>query len=106
MEERGTPDPSRRPPPIHPPRGRYSVLHAGWCILFSTRYRTCVLIRAASMGHTIIARLPRTARWQAVVDLLAMPELRAADVAGLTSRAARSRLLGLHTDPSLTYCFW
>jgi hypothetical protein len=58
------------------------------------------------MGHTIIARLPRTQRWQEVVRLLAMPELRVADVAGATSHAARTRLVGLRSDPSLTYCFW
>src|SRR6266496_3710988 len=57
------------------------------------------------MGHTIIARLPRTARWNVVVGLLAMPELRAADVAGATNHAARTRLLQLRSDPSLTYCF-
>jgi hypothetical protein len=58
------------------------------------------------MGHTIIDRLPRTQRWRVVVDLLAMPELRVTDVAGATNHAARSRLLELRTDPSLTYCFW
>jgi hypothetical protein len=58
------------------------------------------------MGHTIIARLPKGKRWQAVVGLLALPEVRVSDVASATTRAAERRLRQLQRDPSVTYCFW
>ena len=58
------------------------------------------------MGHTIVARLPKGKRWQAVVQLLAMPELRVDDVAGAATLAAERRLRHLRHDPSLAYCFW
>jgi hypothetical protein len=58
------------------------------------------------VGHTILGRLPKTQRWQAVVAMLQWPELDASRVASATSMAAQDRLLQLRGDPSLTYCFW
>ena len=58
------------------------------------------------MGHTIVARLPKSQRWREVVALLDAPRLDAAGVAGATVVAAERRLLQLRGDPSLTYCFW
>lgn len=60
----------------------------------------------AAVGHTIVNRLPKGKRWQAVVALLALPELRVDDVAGATTLAAERRLRQLRGDPSLVYCFW
>ena len=58
------------------------------------------------MGHTRIGRLPRTAKWLAVVGLLQAPRLDAPAVAGATVAAADRRLRELRGDPSLAYCFW
>ena len=58
------------------------------------------------MGHTVVARLPKGKRWQAVVRLLTLPELRVGDVAGASTLAAERRLRQLRSDPSLVYCFW
>jgi hypothetical protein len=58
------------------------------------------------MGHSLIARLPKSLQWRAVTALLNSPELTAPQLAWLTSKAARERLLQLRGDPSLTYCFW
>jgi len=58
------------------------------------------------VGHTEIARLPKSQRWSAVVALLQLPRLDAPDVAGATILAAERRLRQLGRDPALGYCFW
>jgi hypothetical protein len=58
------------------------------------------------MGHTEIARLPTSQRWQIVTNLLHSPRLDARSVAGAVTVAAQRRLRDLNRDPSLTYCFW
>ena len=58
------------------------------------------------MGHSLIARLPKSARWRAITALLQSPELSAPELARLTTRAANQRLVQLRGDPSLTYCVW
>lgn len=58
------------------------------------------------MGHTLVADLPKSARWRAVVALLDDPALSAPELARLTLLASRTRLLQLRGDPSLTYCVW
>lgn len=58
------------------------------------------------MGHTVVARLPLSRRWRAVVALLQLPRLDAPGVAGATALAAERRLRQLGRDPSLAYCFW
>src|SRR6266511_3002912 len=58
------------------------------------------------MGHLRLGRLPKTMRWNAVVGLLAAPDVDSLDVARATVEAAEDRLRGLASDPSLTHCFW
>jgi hypothetical protein len=58
------------------------------------------------MGHVRVGRLGKSAAWNQVVALLSMPGVDAARVAESTGRAAEGRLLDLHDDPSLGYCFW
>lgn len=58
------------------------------------------------MGHIVVASLPKSQRWRAVVALLGAPRLDAPAVAGATALAAERRLRQLSRDPSLAYCFW
>src|SRR5215218_6862329 len=60
----------------------------------------------ATVGHTIIGRLPKSERWRVVVELLQGPTLDTRAVAAATVKAAYERLRQLGRDPSLTYCFW
>ena len=58
------------------------------------------------MGHLRIGRLPKTRRWNAVVDLLGAADVNAPTIARATVSAAEERLRDLADDPSLSYCFW
>ena len=58
------------------------------------------------MGHIRVGRLPKTRRWQEVVELLEdAPQLTGALAATLTD-AADARLRSLASDESLNYAFW
>jgi hypothetical protein len=58
------------------------------------------------LGHIRLGRLPRTRRWQQVVDLLDASTDGASSVARATLQAAEFRLRKLADDPSVSYCFW
>jgi hypothetical protein len=58
------------------------------------------------MGHVRLGRLPKTHRWQQVLDLLVADPGDIGGVANATMRAAEKRLRELARDPSLAYCFW
>ncbi len=58
------------------------------------------------MGHLRLGRLPKTRRWNAVMNLLdAMPS-DTAGVARAIVEAADDHLAQLGSDETLTYCFW
>ena len=58
------------------------------------------------MGHSEVARLPRSTRWRVVVELLNEPRLDAPRVARAACLAAERYLRELGNDPSLSHCFW
>ncbi len=58
------------------------------------------------MGHTELGVLPKSAKWRAVAELLAAPQINVAQVAATTATAAANRLTSLRGDPSVGYCFW
>lgn len=58
------------------------------------------------MGHLRLGRLPKTHRWEEVVELLDSSPHDVPRIAGAVVEAADGRLRALATDPSLTYCFW
>ena len=58
------------------------------------------------MGHNRLGRLPRTRRWQEVVDLLDLPSASVAAIAAAVVDAAEHRLRGLANDEALAYAFW
>jgi hypothetical protein len=57
------------------------------------------------MGHQRIGRLPLTARWLDVIELLTEAPDPAA-IAGATLHAAQRRLDNLANEAALPYCFW
>jgi len=58
------------------------------------------------MGHLRLGRLPKTRRWQQVVELLDTAPEDTAGIAAAVVLAADSRLRDLASDPSPAYCFW
>jgi len=58
------------------------------------------------MGHQRLGRLPKTRRWQQVVELLDTGPEDTAGIAAAVVLAADRRLRDLAGDPSPTYCFW
>lgn len=58
------------------------------------------------MGHMRLGRLPKTRRWQQVVELLDTAPEDTAGIAATVVLAADRRLRDLAGDPSPTYCFW
>jgi len=58
------------------------------------------------VGHIHLGRLPKSAKWNRVVELLDEAPFEVDNVALATLDAADMRLERLEGDPSLTYCFW
>src|SRR5438046_2389559 len=58
------------------------------------------------MGHIRLGRLPRTLRWQGVLQLLDGTPSDVPAVARATVSAAGARLRAVANDPSVGYCFW
>jgi hypothetical protein len=58
------------------------------------------------MGHIRLGRLPKTRRWQGVVQLLDESPDDVAAVARASLEASTGRLRELGNDPSLAFCFW
>jgi hypothetical protein len=57
------------------------------------------------MGHVRLGRLPRTRRWQQVVELLG-GDAPIGAVAAASAAAAEAALRGAHADPGLGHAFW
>ena len=58
------------------------------------------------MGHRRLGRLPRSRRWDEVVELLETSPEDVGGIAAATITAADARLNKFSHDPSLVYCFW
>lgn len=58
------------------------------------------------MGHLRLGRLPKTRRWNAVMNLLDAEPSDTAGVARAVVNAADNRLSRLGHDEALVYCFW
>jgi hypothetical protein len=58
------------------------------------------------MGHIRLGRLPRTLRWQGVVQLLDQSPEDVSAVTRATLTTASERLRQLTRDPWLSFCFW
>src|SRR5687768_17192438 len=58
------------------------------------------------MGHIRLGRLPKTRRWNEVVDLLAESPALTGAVAAAATRAADRRLSALASDQAVNYAFW
>src|SRR5688572_4197694 len=57
------------------------------------------------MGHIRLKELPRTRKWQHVVDLL-VDGVPTKDIAGASADAAKAALQNAREDPALAHSFW